>query len=404
VAGIPRDTPRQGFPALDPEPPPPPWWRRLIRPAAVLVAAALVVAVIRLVPWPGATSRPAAGRAAAGPAGPPVRAGGHIVAVSPEGQLVTAAPDGRHVMRFTGFGRVGDSVAAAPDLRYLALLNGQLISIRPGPALVGIPAQIPLSSSDTVALPDPFADHDQAVATVLDYGDPSASAQNPVSVIQAATGQTAPLGTGDQVAGDPQALGVFVSVAAPPRPSAAVVPLTADAAVELRDTGRPAVTLATAAALNRAAGLGAGLPVALAPFPSPSGAKVAVAIRPASGGPVTGVVVLSRTGRRLAQLNLARPGQAAIPGSLRWSPSGRSLAWLVAGARPALTVWPAGGQTVRISLPGKGSYGTCVWSPGGGSVLCPLTGGRAVTWVVAPATGGRPAVARGAGVPVAWLP
>ena len=49
-----------------------------------------------------------------------------------------------------------------------------------------------------------------------DFGDPTQSASNPISVVSIATGRSVSLGTGDQVAGDPAAEGVFASLTAPP--------------------------------------------------------------------------------------------------------------------------------------------------------------------------------------------
>ena len=175
---------------------------------------------------------------------------------------------------------VGNALGASPDNRYLSLVNGQVISVRRGPVLVSYPAKVPLSSNDTVALPDPFAGHERFVVRLLDYGDPGQSASNPISVVSVATGHSVSLGTGDQVAGDPAAEGVFAALTAPPRASAAVLTGNPDARVVLRDAGHPQVVLATAGTLGHAVGLARGLPVSLAVYPAPSGAEVAV-----TGGP-----------------------------------------------------------------------------------------------------------------------
>ncbi len=407
MAGPPRGTPaRRQFPALDPEPPPGPWWHRLLRPAAVLALAGLVLAVIWLVPF-SALAGHHGGRSARGAAAaPPVRAGGHIVAVDPRGVLVTADPDGRRPHRLGGLGVIGTAVAAAPDNRYLALLNGQLISMKPGAVLASYPARVPLSDTNTAALPNPFADHDRVIVRLADYGDQTASAQNPISVAEIATGRSVSLGTGDAVAGDPAAPGVFAGLEAPPQATAAALRASPDRGIVLRDEGHPAVQLATAATLNRAIGLAAADPVVLVPYPSPSGAEVAVSVQPAAGGQVAGIVVLSRSGRLLAHVHLAgSAAPAPAQGIPVWSPSGGSLAYLRPGTRPELDVWQPGGTTIyTTALPGGGSYGSCVWSPDSRSVLCPLVSGRRTTWLVTRATGGRPAVASGTGLPVAWLP
>jgi hypothetical protein len=279
-----------------------------------------------------------------------------------------------------------------------------VISIGRGPVLASYPAKVPLSSNATVALPDPFADHGRFVVMLADYGDPTQSASNPISVISVATGRSVSLGTGDQVAGDPAAEGVFAALTAPPRASAAVLTGHPDARVVLRDAGRPQAVLATASALSHAVGLARRLPVSLAVYPAPSGAQVAVTVRPAAGGSDGGLVILSRSGRIITTLR-ARGGAGPVVGVPVWSVSGRALAYLSASTSgvPALSVWSGGGRISTSPLPSSaGRYGTCVWSPDGRSVLCPAGSGS--EWVVAPAAGGRPAVARGRGFPVAWLP
>jgi hypothetical protein len=408
VAGFERDeVSRRRFPALDPEPPPPPWWRRLLVPACVLAGIAVVVTAVRWLPsvFAGLPGRPAAaGRAAHRQAGPAVRAGGRVVFVTGSGELALADPDGSHLARATSLGSVGNALGASPDNHYLALLNGQVISVRPGPELASYPAKVQLSSNITVTLPDPFADHGRAVVMLRDFGDPAQSASNPISVVSIATGHSVSLGTGDQVAGDPAAEGAFAALTAPSRASAAVLTGNPDARVVLRDTGRPQVVLATAGTLSHAVGLARHLPVSLAVYPAPSGAEVAVTVRPAAGGSDGGIVILSRSGRIITTLR-ARGGAGPAPGVPVWSVSGRALAYPSASSSgaPALSVWSGGGRISTSPLPASdGRYGTCVWSPDGRSVLCPAAGG--LEWVVAPAAGGQPAEARGLGFPVAWLP
>lgn len=140
VAGFQQgEKPRRRFPALDPEPPPLPWWRRLLGPACVLAGVAVVVTAVRLLPpllaGSPASRAPAAGGPGHRPAGPPVRAAGRVVFITGSGGLALANPDGTHVVPAAGLENVGDAVAASPDGKYIALLNGQMISISPGPAL-----------------------------------------------------------------------------------------------------------------------------------------------------------------------------------------------------------------------------------------------------------------------------
>ena len=146
-----------------------------------------------------------------------------------------------------------------------------------------------------------------------DFGAQSQSSSNPISVVPLATGRAVSLGAGDQVAGDPQAPGAFVSVAAPAAPSASIQG-GADAQIVLRDAGRPPVLLATAAALNSDLGYARSLPASLDPVPSPSGSEVAVAVRP-EGASVTGIVILNRTGQS-AEFCLSPRCSRRRPGSV----------------------------------------------------------------------------------------
>jgi hypothetical protein len=403
----PDEVPRRRFPALDPEPPPPPWWRRLLVPACVLAAVAVVVTAVRLLPPLVAgspTSRsPAGARPGHHPAGPAVRAAGRVVLVTGSGSLALANPDGSHLARPGGLGNVGDAVAASPDNRYISLLNGQVISISPGPRLASFPGKIQLNSQAGVALPDPFADHERAVVMLQDFGDPTYSSTNPISVISIATGRSVSLGSGDQVAGDPAAAGVFTTVAARLSATAVTLQTSPDAVVVLRDAGRAPVRLATGSELNRDVGLPRRLAVSLAVYPAPSGAEAAVTVRPAAGGSDAGMVILTRSGRMVTAFP-ARGGAGPDLGAPVWSPSGKSVAYLSATSSeaPRLSIWSAGRPIVSSPLPvSAGRYGACVWAPDGTSLLCPAAGGS--EWVVAGAAGGKPAVVPGPGLPVAWL-
>jgi WD40-like Beta Propeller Repeat len=177
----------------------------------------------------------------------------------------------------------------------------------------------------------------------------------------------------------------------------------------LRDAGHRPVILATAAQLDRYLGLHGRPPVSLAVFASPSGGKLAVTIRPAAGGPVRGIVVLSRAGKLIARIPgplATSRGSACASGEPIppvWSPSGRSLAFLSASqsGRQGVGIWAARGHLVASELPAtNGSYGGCVWSPDGRLILCAAADGD---WAVASAGGAPAGAARGAGFPVAWL-
>ena len=224
-------------------------------------------------------------------------------------------------------------------------------------------------------------------------------------MISIATGRSVSLGTGDQVAGDPAAEGVFAALTAPPRASAAVLTGNPDARVVLRDAGRPQAVLATAGALSHAVGLARSLPVSLAVYPAPSGAEVAVTVRPAAGGSDGGLVILQpvrpdhhhaarprRDGTRPGRPGLVgvRPG-AGLPERqhqrctraerlVRGRPHLHQPAPVV--SRPLRHVRVVTGRPVG-PVPG-GAAGRNGSSP--------------------PRPAGRPAVARGPGFPVAWLP
>jgi hypothetical protein len=271
--------------------------------------------------------------------------------------------------------------------------------VRPGPALAPYPAKVPLSSETTIAWPAPFADHDRALVMVKDWA--LVGSDSPISVVSMTTGQQSPLGVGEHVAGDPQARGAFVSVPAPANASATTTQVSPDSRIELRDAARPTVLLATAGGMNRALGEPAGTPVALAAYAAPSGTKVAVTVQPVAAGTPGGIVVVDRQGRVLDRSRV----MTGVQGIPVWSPSGRSLAYLTAGAGGGteVKVWTPGKGVVTSRLPAaSGPYGWCIWSPNARSVLCAAGGG--VQWVFARARDGSVVAVRGAGLPVAWLP
>ena len=343
---------------------------------------------------------------------------GRIVAQEADGDLALADPDGTHVTTLSELGSLGQATTASPDNRYLLAGNGEPISISSGPRLTPHPSQAQVTSSNGgTAQFDPFADHDQDTILLQDYGDPASSVQNPVWVASFATGKAVSLGDADEAAGDPQTVGAFVSVAAPPVPAATSTQVNPDSEVELRVAGQPPVVVATAAAINSDLGV-VNEPVALVPFPDPAGDKILVAVQPAEQGAFGGLVMLSRSGQMLGATAPSQTGGfISEPG---WSPSGSAVAYVsfppVVGpggqvtTGSALVVWPAGGKLTRISFRTSSSAGRllggrCVWSPGGSAVLCSAaTQAGRHEWAVAK-TGARSAtVVSGPGLPVAWLP
>ena len=372
---------------------------RAIVPAAVVVVAGAVAAGVALWPFSSGAARPtdAAGQSA-GSAAP---AGGRILALTPTGSLVLAYPDGTHVTTVRTLGAVGQVVTASPDDRYLSFGNGQVATVRRGPVLAAYPTKTSISWEKTLAWPDSFADHERRLVVLLAYGA-NASATKPVLATSLTTGRSVSLGVGDQVAGDPQAAGAFLSIAAPPRPSATVPRFSQDARIELHDAGRPPVRLATAAALNHDLGQRRHLPVALIPYPDQSGDKIAVIVQPTAGSQQAGMVVLTRAGRVLG----AVPARLGVTGTPAWAPSGRSLAYASNGRNgPELRIWKIGGQVAARPFPVSSGYHWCLWSPDGASILCTAPGNAdSQRWAIIRAAGGAMAGVRGPGFPVAWLP
>jgi hypothetical protein len=400
---------------LDPEPPPRPWWWRAAISAGVLAAAAAVATVI--VFWPLASGP--ARSSAAGPALPAALDRGQIVFRDANGYLALADPDGTHVTPLKILAVAG--VSASPDDRYLSDGVGLIYAVKTGPQLASYPSKIELSSSNGTAQPYPFADHDQDLVLLQNFGDPTSSVQNPAWVVSISTGKQVSLGVVDAAAGDPQTAGAFVSVAGPPVASSTPTQLYPDADVELREAGHPPVVLATAAAINSDLGVVDG-PVQLIPVPDPAGDKIAVEIRPAAAGGFAGIVVLNRAGQMLGTTGpLPFRGITGLPA---WSPSGSSLAYVSPGSAvspggqvspvPILHTWTIGEQPTNIAWPSSPSVqgqagailtgGSCFWSPDGTAVLCDFSAPPGKDeWAVTAASHPVKVVA-GPALPVAWLP
>lgn len=393
--GPPPPGPPRRFPLLDDEPPPPPWWRRLLIPAALLVIAGVVATAVTL--WP--PSSPAS-RSASGAQARLAGLAGRIVVVAPGQDLMMSDPDGSKVVKVTALGSVGDTVYPALDNRYLSLGDGQVVATSADrlPALASTKVY-PFTNNTMSAFIEPFADHDrQLVALGAPYQGTATEFR--VSEISLAAGRSVSLGVAHHVAGDPRSRGVFVSVAGQVGPTANITAIVPDSRIELRQAGRPAVRLAVAAALNRALDQDPRLPVALTPFPSPSGSEIAVTVQPRGGGSTSGIVVLSRAGRVLG--TVATPNGPAGSDAVSWSPSGASLAFTAVGpGGPDLSIWTVGGVRTQ-PFPAAVRYSYCVWSPDGKSILC--AGGQRQRWIIASTTGGAMVQETGPGFPVAWLP
>jgi hypothetical protein len=378
------------FPVLDEEPPARPLWRRLLVPAGVIVLAGAVTAAVIIWPRSAPSSRQAASRQAQLTA-----AGGHILAVAGLGSLVLSDPAGRNVTKLHGLGEVGPAIFPALDNRYFSLDNGQVLAVsghRP-PAMASTRVQLWPSISEGTSV-SPFADHDrQLVQLTLPFT--SLATSQAVSLISLATGQSMGFGRGHSVAGDPKAVGVFISVArrGPPAATATATNLSVapDSKLWLRDAGRPAVLLATAANLDRDLHLSPRLQVEMTPYPSPSGNEVAVTVQPQFGSNTSGIVILNRSGRVLS--TVATSAGPTGGDSIAWSPSGTALAF------------PQSGRVKREAFPSStaAEYQSCLWSPDGQSIIC-ASGGTGQQWVIATMAAHNMTPIHGPGAPVAWLP
>ena len=394
---VPAGEPRR-FPLLDDEPPPRPWWQRLLIPAGLIVLAGAVGAAVTW--WP--TSSPGS-RSAAGP--PPSRLAGlagRIIAVAPDQDLVVSDPDGSKPVEVKALGNVGDTVYPALDNRYLSLGNGQVVATSPTrvPALAS--TRVGLFPGDqNSGFIEPFADHDRELVVLLAPGFSTAT-DFVVSEVSLATGRSVPLGIAHQVAGDPRARGVFVSVAAPVAATTSVTDVAPDSRVELREAGRPRQVLATAATINRALGQGPRLPVELTPYPNPSGTEIAVTVQPQNGSSTSGVVVLNRAGRVLG--TVATPKGPIGSDAVSWSPAGTSLAFTSAGPNgSALSIWSSG-QLRTQQFPASATANYCLWSQDGKALLCTSGQDNGRRWLFARPSGGAVTAVTGSGLPVAWLP
>ena len=259
------------------------------------------------------------------------------------------------VVGSTGFGSIaGEMVMVALDHRFVTTLQGDLLAVNNAGGLdqTDVPR---ITRAALLGGPDTFAAGDTAVIVVASSGEQLHTGAISALLLQGR--RSVALGIADEAAGDPQALGAFVSVALPGASSE--VPVGGylglpDSRVELRDAGQPASVLATAAQLNAALGQPKAQPVHLSVFPNPAGTAVAVMLDPPLGADRNvSVVVLDRAGRVIGRVPAAvGPVQYSW---LSWSPDGRSLAYQTgAPSGTSLAVWREGARPSSAPRPTTG--------------------------------------------------
>jgi hypothetical protein len=264
-----------------------------------------------------------------------------------------------------------------------------------------------LMQNSSVVDPDPFADLDQAVVVVTGNGGPSSVSK--VSVIQLVDkNQAVALGSANDAAGDPQALGAFVTVAAARQPTSTPpggLNGLADGQVELRDFGQPPVVLATAAQLNSDINQDQNVPLNLAVFPDGRGDKVAVMLNRIGGGlSNSAMVILGRNGHVLGIVGSgAGPTEYSAP---YWSPDDSSLVFGTLGSGGSTLAVLNGSYQIRASTAPDPhtSLGRCTWSPDNRWIVCDAGNGLTHSWLVADSRDMAIYTVPGPGDPIAWLP
>lgn len=387
------------FPALDAEPPPRSWQARAsIVAATTIVALALAGAGYGIASWIGS----------GGGRGP---AGARVVVLTGDGQLGLVTPGSARVVVFPLAGEFqAIPPAVSADGRFLVGSNGTIVALSTRGLSVAHTAVTIDASRQRPSYANPLADRDRAVVIIGDspLGPDVASA--PITVTTIDAGRVVALGTGIEAAGDPQALGAFVSVAAPGIPPATSEPSqgeAADSRVERRDAGQPPVLLGTASSLEKALGARDIQPVSLEPVPDATGDLIAIAVSPTSGSGQAGLVVVDRAGHVRAVLPPAS-GVGADSGVV-WSPDGTALAFGVAlpsGQGAGVGVWTVGHRfSSRVDPNPAASPAGCQWSPDGAPILCDvLLPGDQVGLVEAGAAGGPLTDLAAPGQVLAWLP
>jgi hypothetical protein len=246
----------------------------------------------------------------------------------------------------------------------------------------------------------PFADHDRLVVA------PRPFTSNPgVSLVPRKGGRPVRLGTADDVAGDPAAPAVYVTVgtgrivSSPQDPSVQIQP---DSRVEWREAGHPARVIVTAARLNRFAGLPGNTRLLMSASPSPDGSLVLVSASSLSARHLgTAIAVFTAKGRLVGKLVGPHLGGGY------WSSSSNELAYFVGPNR--LVLWqPATDQrrAMTVLTSPTSPWGDCVWAPNDDWVTClgraPELGGQNKRLLV-DLTTEQSEIINAADEPLAWL-
>jgi hypothetical protein len=364
---------------------------------AVVAIVAVTITVVTIIKAPsGSTPRPGLRVPSA------VRAlTGFVVAEAPEGTFFLSHPDGSHSAT------VPERPLAPGDHSLVVATGGEVIAVGQGPlSLPASATRARLLASGALAQ-NPLAEGGKAVVVTSSPSGPGFSSS--VSVLRIGGGRAVPLGTANSAAGDPAALGAFISVAGalqPGEPGRGDHNVLADSRVELRDQDHTPVVLAGATALNRDVHEDPGRPVNLGLFPDHDGGKVAVVVNPVGAEESNAaVVILDRLGRVLGTVDSARGPIQYTP--VYWSPDNTSLAFSSFDSLGVtLTIVDGRFQPTAQEFDTPTSVNGCTWSPDSSWVLCLATSPFVDNWVIARNDRSLTPIYSipGRGVPVAWLP
>jgi hypothetical protein len=395
-----EQTERKRFPALDPEPPPASVARRVAICAGWLAGAAVLSALVLLIAavYPGGTHR-------VSPAVGPVK--GKVALLTPNRQLAVVTPGSPKPMVLPSLGYEQYYPDPTSDGRFLVAGDGTVIALsHTGMSVVRTAVSLDLSTQKPPG-GDALADHDQAMVVLTEVATGTYTSTTHAGLAVLSSGRFTDLGLADTAAGDPAALGVFVSVPAPGPPvaSTSVSFGQPDTRVELRDVGHPVMVLASATELSKSVGLAASDPVSLSPMPDPTGDRIAIGVSPVTGNGTEGIAVVDRSGHVLGAVPAS---EGPPPGfGVSWAPADDSLAFPVMTASGAgVAVWSVGeALTVRSGPVTAALPGQCQWSPDGATILCVvLEAGNQPAWEVADGGGGPVTALAAPGSLLSWLP